>query len=63
MAYAGPESQLLTLGIIKADIGSIGGHVAPSRKLMDTVREVVHGMGHDLLLDSYVSSTGTISRF
>ena len=48
----------LTLSVIKADIGSVGGHVAPSRKLMETVRSVVAETGRDLLLDSYVSSTG-----
>ncbi len=48
----------LTLSMIKADIGSVGGHVAPSRRLMETVRSVVAEKGRDLLLDSYVSSTG-----
>jgi fructose 1,6-bisphosphate aldolase/phosphatase len=48
----------LTLSVIKADIGSIGGHVAPSRRLMETVGNVVRDKGRDLLLDSYVSSTG-----
>lgn len=28
----------VTLSMIKADIGSIGGHIAPSRKLLETVR-------------------------
>jgi len=47
-----------TLSVIKADIGSIGGHLAPSARLLDTVREHVRRHGADLLLDSYVSHTG-----
>ena len=31
----------LTLSVIKADIGSIGGHVGPSRKLLDAVKALV----------------------
>lgn len=28
----------LTLSVIKADIGSIGGHICPSQKLLQAVR-------------------------
>ena len=37
----------LTLSVIKADIGSIGGHIAPSQRLLETVRTHVqaHGEG------------------
>jgi fructose 1,6-bisphosphate aldolase/phosphatase len=31
----------LTLSVIKADIGSIGGHIAPSTRLLETVRRAV----------------------
>ncbi len=48
----------ITLSVIKADIGSIGGHIKPSQKLKDTVREHVSEMGSGLLKDFYVSSTG-----
>ncbi len=48
----------LTLSVIKADIGSIGGHIAPSQALLEAVRRHVAEQGRDLLLDSYVSSTG-----
>jgi fructose 1,6-bisphosphate aldolase/phosphatase len=48
----------LTLSVIKADIGSIGGHLAPSAALLDTVRNHVHDRGSKLLLDSRVSHTG-----
>ena len=48
----------ITLSVIKADIGSIGGHIAPSERLIESVREHVAGGGEALLLDSYVSHTG-----
>ncbi len=48
----------LTLSVIKADIGSIGGHICPSRRLLDSVRSHVAEHGEKLLLDSYVSHTG-----
>ena len=48
----------ITLSVIKADIGSIGGHTAPSRRLFDTVRAHVASQGAGLLLDHYVSHTG-----
>jgi fructose 1,6-bisphosphate aldolase/phosphatase len=48
----------VTLSVIKADIGSIGGHLAPSRRLLETVRDCVRREGRALLLDSFVSHTG-----
>lgn len=48
----------ITLSIIKADIGAIGGHMAPSSQLLDTVRRHVLERAKDLLIDSYISSTG-----
>jgi len=48
----------ITLSVIKADIGSIGGHICPSRRLLETVRHQVQEHGTDLLLDSYISYTG-----
>ena len=48
----------LTLSVIKADIGSIGGHICPSQRLLEEVRAVVEARGRDLLLDHYVSHTG-----
>lgn len=46
-----------TLSIIKADVGSIGGHVAPSRQLVDSIsRYVSKGLG--LLTDYYIGCTG-----
>lgn len=48
----------ITLSVIKADVGSIGGHIRPSDKLKETVANFVRQKGKDLLLDSYISSTG-----
>lgn len=48
----------VTLSVIKADIGSIGGHIAPSRRLFETVRDHVRRHGEGLLIDSYISHTG-----
>ena len=48
----------LTLSVIKADIGSIGGHIAPSQALLEAVRSHVHERGAGLLLDHYISHTG-----
>lgn len=48
----------ITLSVIKADIGSIGGHIAPSERLLQTVRQTVQEEGRRLIIDSYVSHTG-----
>jgi fructose 1,6-bisphosphate aldolase/phosphatase len=48
----------ITLSVIKADIGSIGGHIAPSRRLLDSAREHVRRHGEGLLRDHYISHTG-----
>ena len=47
-----------TLSVIKADIGSIGGHVAPSRRLLDSMETFIHKHGHGLLTDYNISHTG-----
>lgn len=47
-----------TLSVIKADIGSIGGHIAPSRRLLEAVRNHIAEAGEGLLIDSFVSHTG-----
>lgn len=47
-----------TLSVIKADIGSIGGHIAPSKALLETVRHVVNEQSDRLLSDYYLSFTG-----
>lgn len=48
----------LTLSVIKADIGSIGGHIQPSARLLETVRNHVADQGKELLIDCYISYTG-----
>lgn len=48
----------LTLSVIKADIGSIGGHIAPSPSVLEAVRSHVDSYGRDLFHDMYVSHTG-----
>jgi len=48
----------LTMSVIKADIGSIGGHIRPSRELLDCVRQHVQAEKGRLLIDCYVSATG-----
>lgn len=48
----------ITLSVIKADIGSIGGHLAPSESVIDTVRQAMHQHKKKLLLDYSVGSTG-----
>jgi fructose 1,6-bisphosphate aldolase/phosphatase len=48
----------ITLSIIKADIGSIGGHIKPSEKLLKTVEDYIKLHGKGLLIDSYVGHTG-----
>ncbi|MEW5773871.1 MAG: fructose-1,6-bisphosphate aldolase/phosphatase [Thermodesulfobacteriota bacterium] len=47
-----------TLTAIKADIGSVGGHIQPSRRLMDAVGEFIRQNQEGLLIDHRVSYTG-----
>ncbi len=47
-----------TLSVIKADIGSIGGHLKPSKKLLENVQEHVKSNINQLITDAYVGFTG-----
>jgi len=47
-----------TLSVIKADIGSVGGYVAPSKRLQETVQAYIRERAAGLLLDHYISHTG-----
>lgn len=47
-----------TLSIIKADVGSIGGHIRPSARLLKRVEEYVGDEGRDLIYDYFVCHTG-----
>ena len=48
----------ITLSIIKADIGSIGGHIKPSQKLIQTVENHIKEKKGALLIDYYIGHTG-----
>ena len=48
----------ITLSVIKADIGSIGGHLRPSKTLMKTVEEHIEREKGSLIIDYRISSTG-----
>ena len=48
----------VTISVIKADIGSIGGHICPSQRLMETVHRYLTEHKAQLLIDSYLSYTG-----
>jgi fructose 1,6-bisphosphate aldolase/phosphatase len=48
----------LTLSVIKADIGSIGGHIQPSEDLLSAVVTYVEKHAEGLIIDHYISYTG-----
>lgn len=49
----------LTLSLIKADIGSIGGHTRPSKFSVDAARqEIARAVASKLIIDGFVSFTG-----
>lgn len=48
----------VTLSLIKADIGSIGGHIRPSEKVLDAVSSHIREGSKGTVIDSYVGFTG-----
>src|SRR5258705_370767 len=48
----------ITLSIIKADVGSIGGHIKPSETMIRRVKEFVASEGQGILIDSFICHTG-----
>jgi len=48
----------ITLSAIKADIGSIGGHITPSKALVNEVKNFVRENGKNLIIDFYIGFTG-----
>lgn len=50
----------ITISDIKADIGSIGGHIKPARSVMEAVRSYIEreGLNTGILRSFYLSSTG-----
>lgn len=51
-------AKKITLSVIKADIGSIGGHIKPSTKLVETVKDYIKEKGRGLIIDYYIGYTG-----
>ncbi|MGD9142010.1 MAG: fructose 1,6-bisphosphatase [bacterium] len=47
-----------TLTLAKADIGSIGGHIKPSRKIIEAVTRSIKRKSAGLISDFHVSHTG-----
>jgi fructose 1,6-bisphosphate aldolase/phosphatase len=47
----------ITVSVIKADVGGIGGHTRPSDGLIEAVRKVIKNSG-DLLIDHYIGYCG-----
>ncbi len=47
-----------TISAIKADVGSIGGHIRPSQRLLDAVKSFLEEHRRGLLIDYKVSFTG-----
>jgi len=48
----------ITLSVIKADIGSIGGHIRPSQRVLETVEKYVKEKGQGLIIDYYIGYVG-----
>ena len=48
----------ITLSVIKADVGSIGGHTRPSVRMVQTIKDMLNAEVGKLLIDSYVDFTG-----
>ena len=48
----------ITLSIIKADVGSIGGHLKPSQEMIEAVKNYIKEKGKNLILDYFVCHTG-----
>lgn len=49
----------ITVSVIKADVGSVGGHTKPSARMLDSVRaEVSQAIENGLLIDGFVCHTG-----
>lgn len=49
----------LTLSVLKADVGSIGGHTKPSRHMLDAVKAAANdAVRSGLLIDTFVGHTG-----
>ncbi|MCH8974970.1 MAG: fructose 1,6-bisphosphatase [Thaumarchaeota archaeon] len=47
----------ITVSVIKADVGGVGGHTLPSDGLLDAVKKTIKNAG-DLLIDHYIGFCG-----
>lgn len=52
------SNEKITITAIKADIGSIGGHIMPSKRVINAVREHIQQNQGGLLIDYRISYTG-----
>jgi fructose 1,6-bisphosphate aldolase/phosphatase len=48
----------ITISVIKADVGSIGGHIKPSDEMLEAVKKEIKLKGKGLIIDYYVGHTG-----
>ncbi len=51
------ELVKITVSVIKADVGGVGGHTLPSDGLLDSVKKTIKNAG-DLLIDHYIGFCG-----
>ncbi len=51
------EIMKITVSVIKADVGGVGGHTKPSDRLIQAIRDTVKKSG-DLLIDHYIGYCG-----
>jgi len=51
------ETMKITVSVIKADVGGVGGHTKPSDGLLETVKKTVEH-SKDLLIDYYIGYCG-----
>jgi fructose 1,6-bisphosphate aldolase/phosphatase len=47
----------ITVSVIKADVGGVGGHTKPSEKLLEAIKNTIKNSG-DLLIDHYIGYCG-----
>ena len=52
------KTTKITVTAIKADIGSVGGHIKPSQRVLEAVEEYVRQNQQGLLIDYRISYTG-----
>ena len=48
----------ITISVIKADIGSIGGHIKPSAELLGQVSRIIEAEKKNAIIDCFIGATG-----